>query len=172
MSLVRPLTEPSWRSTDTGFVRGGIVVILLLTATPATANTEHHKDLYERLWPQAPHMKRLKLTEQIEQQLTEMGDLVGQSLDQLSHEMIGFSFDGRRRKAHIRIGGGSERFLTFQLASDIHFVEGLARVNTKIDLRFRGRKIELELPEVDVVPTSYRGERGVEIRLPLFRRRF
>jgi hypothetical protein len=146
-----------------------VVVTALLAVAPAFADD---KGLYERLWPHAPDARRLTLSEQIQEQLTELGNTLGYHLDLLSHEMIGLEIDARRRRAYVRVSAGDERFLTFKLASDIHFTEGLARVHTRVDLRFRGRALELELPEVEMVPASYRGERGVELRLPLFRRRF
>ena len=142
---------------------------MVLAASPASAND---KSLYDRLWPQVPDAHRLTLSEQIQQQLTELGNTVGHHLDVLSLETITMRVDARRRRAFMAVGGGSERHLTLRLASDIQFVEGLARVNAKINLNFRGKRLELPLPEVEVAPASYRGERGVEVRLPLFRRRW
>jgi hypothetical protein len=150
-------------------VRSGLVLAIVLAASPASAN---EKSLYDRLWPRVPDGNQLTLSQQIQDQLTELGNQLGYHLDTLSHDMIGLRIDARRQRAFVRIGGGDERFLRFDLASDIHFTQGLARVNTKVDLRFRGRKLELELPEAEVVPANYRGERGVEIRVPIFRRRF
>jgi hypothetical protein len=145
------------------------VVVLVLASAPARAED---KDLYDRLWPRTPDSQRRTMSQQITDQLTELGNTLGYHIDVLSRESVAFHVDGRRRRAFVAIGGGDERFLTLRLASDIHFTEGLARVNTRVDLSFRGRTLELELPEMEMVPSSYRGERGVEIRLPLFRRRF
>ena len=50
--------------------------------------------------------------------------------------------------------------------------EIMARVTARIDLAIAGKTLELSLPEVELEPTSYRGERGVEVRLPLINRRF
>jgi hypothetical protein len=151
-------------------VRRGLLALfgVVLFASPASAE----KDLYERLWPQVPDSQRTTFSEQLADQITELGNTLGYHTALLSREMVAMRFDGRRRRASVAIGGGDEQFLTFRLASDVHFIEGLARVNTRVDLSFRGRKIQLELPEVEMVPTAYRGDRGVEVRLPLFRRRF
>jgi hypothetical protein len=143
--------------------------VVLLAASPASAN---EKSLYDRLWPQVPDGRHLTLSEQIQDQLTELGNTFGHHLVLLSHETITMRVDARRRRAFMAVGGGSERHLTLRLASDVQFTEGLARVNAKVNLKFRGRRYELPLPEVEVVPASYRGERGVEVRLPLFRRRW
>lgn len=129
--------------------------------------------LYERLWPRVPDGQRLTLSQQIADQITELGNTLGYHLDLLSDDMLALRVDGRRHRAYVRLAVGTdERFLTFRLASDVHFTEGLARVSSTVDLGIAGRKLELELPEVEMVPASYRGERGVEVRLPLFRRRW
>jgi hypothetical protein len=128
--------------------------------------------LYDRLWPRPPEGSYLTLSQQITDQLTLFGNTLGSHLDALSMELVSLRFDGRRRRAFVRLGGGDAQYLTFRLASDVHFTEGLARVTTRIDLGLAGRRFHLELPEVEMTPTEYRGERGVVVRLPLFRRDF
>lgn len=142
---------------------------MLLVGTPALAD---EKGLYERLWPQVPDGQRLTLSQQIQDQLTELGNTVGYHASVLSGDLVGLTFDARRRRMHARFGGGDDQRLSFRLASDVQFTEGLARINTRIDLSFRGRSLKLELPEMEMIPASYRGDRGVELRLPLFRRRW
>jgi hypothetical protein len=128
--------------------------------------------LYERLWPGVPDGNRLSLSQQIQERLTLLGNTLGYHLDVLSRETLSLRFDGRRRRAHVRLGAGEAQFLTFQLASDVHFTEGLARISTRVDLAVAGRALHLELPEVEMTPTEYHGERGVVVRLPLLRRSF
>ena len=83
------------------------------------------------------------------------------------------SFDGRRRRAKIRLGSNEDgRFLTFRLAGDIHFTRGVARIQARIDLGIGSHVVQLELPDFEMAPANYRGERGVEIRVPLFKRTF
>lgn len=130
------------------------------------------KDLYDRLWPRAPEAHHLTLSEQITDQLTELGNFMGEHMNVLSHDMLSMTFDGRRRRAFFRIGGGDARYLELTLASDVQFFDGRASINTRIDLSIAGRQLQLELPEMEMVPASYRGERGVEVRVPLFRRTF
>ena len=60
----------------------------------------------------------------------------------------------------------------FKLASDIHFTRGVARIQARIDLGLGKHVVHLELPDFEMAPAEYHGERGVEIRLPLFRRAF
>ena len=128
--------------------------------------------IYERLWPSVPDGNQLSLSQQIQERLTLLGNTLGYHLDVLSRETLSLRFDGRRRRAYVRLGGGEAQFLTFQLASDVHFTEGLARITTRVDLAVAGRAFHLELPEVEMTPTEYHGERGVVVRLPLLRRSF
>ncbi len=146
------------------------LAVICLAATPAAAEDE--TSLYDRLWPKAPDGPRLTLSQQVQDQITETLNQIGGHLDVLSSDMVAVKFDVRKRRAWVRVGGGDEQYLTFRLASDVLFTDGVARVNTRVDLAFRGRKLQFELPEMEMVPASYRGERGVEVRLPLLRRRF
>lgn len=137
------------------------------------AAEEDHCPLYERLWPSLPAATRLTLSQQITDELTELGNTLGQHLDTLSNDLLVLQFDGRRRRARIRLGSTeSDRYLTFKVAGDVHFTHGVARIRATLDLGVAGHVVSLELPDVEMAPASYRGERGVEIRLPLFRRNF
>lgn len=138
-------------------------------SSPAAAE---EASLYERLWPRVPDGRHLTLSQQLTDQLTLLGNTLGHHLDVLSNDMLSLRFDGRRRRAYVRLGGGDAQYLTFRLASDVHFTEGLARVRLRVDLAIAGRALRLRLPDVEMTPTEYQGERGVVVRLPLFRRNF
>lgn len=142
--------------------------MVLLLASRARAD----ESLYERLWPRVPEGRGLTLSQQITDQLTELGNTLGYHLDVLSNDMLRMQFDGRRRRAYFRVGGGDEQILTFRLASDVLFRDGRALINTTVDLAIAGRALHLELPELEMVPASFRGERGVEVRWPVFKRTF
>ena len=143
----------------------------MVLAMTSVASAEDHA-LYDRLWPRVPEGRHLKLSLQITDAMTELGNTIGVHASALSNEMFVLRFDGRRRRAHIRVGGGDTQYLTFRLASDVHFTDGRARITTYVDLAIAGRELHLELPDLEMAPASYRGERGVELRLPLFRREF
>jgi hypothetical protein len=149
---------------------GGFAALLalVLATQPASADSE----LYDRLWPRVPQGRHLKLSDQITDQLTELGNFMGEHMNALSHDVLALSFDGRRRRAFVRVGGGDARFLEFKFASDVYFYDGKAQINARIDLTVAGTRMQLELPEMEMVPASYRGERGVEVRVPLFKRNF
>ena len=147
------------------------VALACVAAMSSVAAAEEHA-LYDRLWPRVPEGRHLKLSEQITDQLTLLGNTLGYHLDVLSKETLTLRFDGRRRRAYVRVGAGEGQYLRFGLASDVQFIGGLARINTRVDLSIAGRALHLELPEVEMTPTEYQGERGVVVRLPLFRRNF
>lgn len=141
-------------------------------AGPASLMPAGDGTLYERLWPRSPDGAHLTLSQQLTDRLTLLGNTLGQHLDALSNELVSLRFDGRRRRAFVRLGGGDAQYLTLRLASDVHFTEGLARFTTRLDLGLAGHQLQLELPEIELTPTEYRGDRGVVVRLPLFRRSF
>jgi hypothetical protein len=130
------------------------------------------RSLNERLWYREPAARQSDLSQQIVEQLSDLGNQLGYHLDVLSLDLIALRFDGKRRRLHLGVAAGERRYLSFELGSDFHFVDGLARVTTRVDLTIAGRCLELTLPEVELEPTSFRGERGVEVRLPLVNRRF
>jgi len=159
-------------------VRVGAALVCVAAMTTVAAADESSFEglvdgsLYERLWPRVPDGGRLSLSQQIQERLTLLGNTIGYHLDVLSRETLSLRFDGRRRRAYVRVGAGEAQYLTFQLASDVHFTEGLARISTRVDLAVAGRALHLELPEVEMTPTEYHGERGVVVRLPLLRHSF
>ena len=156
---------------------GGLLALLVLapiaSADPSTPTTVASSgELYDRLWPRAPQGHQLQLSDQITQQLTELGNFMGEHMNVLSHDMFTMTFDGRRRRAFFAVGGGDAQYLEFKVQSNVQFLDGRAMINTRIDLSVAGNAIQLELPEMEMVPASYHGERGVELRVPLFKRSF
>jgi hypothetical protein len=158
--------------------RGALVCAVACATSVASANTSDMKDadyceLYERLWPQAPVAGRLTISQEIADAFTELGNSVNQHVGELSDGRFGITFDGRRRRAFVRIDATTtERYLVFHFTGDVHFTQGVARVTAKLQLGIAGHVIDLELPDVEMAPAEYRGDRGVEIRLPLFKRTF
>ena len=61
---------------------------------------------------------------------------------------------------------------TFTFDSVVHFTNGMAKINAVFDVGIAGRVMHIELPEIEMLPTEYHGERGVELRVPVFRRYF
>lgn len=160
--------------------RGGVVAVCVASAVGAVSLVETaHADttdaaLYERLWPETPVSGGLTLEERITDHLTELGNTVGSTIGTLSYGNIGMKFDGRRRKAHMRVGTSAvdEKYLVFNVEADMHFTNGVGQVAARLELGIAGHTIAFELPDFEMAPTEYRGDRGVEIRVPLFKRAF
>jgi hypothetical protein len=149
---------------------GAASIALVMVTSVAHADDHGELALAER-WHEVPIGQRLKLSQQLTDELTELGNFIGTHVNVLSDDILGMKFDGRRRYARIRLGTG-EGYLRFKLDSDWYFTQGKARVQAQLYLGIGEHQFHLELPEVDMVPASYRGERGVEVRLPLFERRW
>lgn len=110
-------------------------------------------------------------SERIAEQLTLLGDSVNGHVGALSLDTIKFRIDGQRRRAHLRLAGET-RYLALKIEGDIHFRRGAAEVDAKVDLMIAGHAVRFELPDFEVMPRSYLGERYVEVRVPLFRGSF
>lgn len=143
-------------------------------ALPAFTHADtSDSDLYNRLWPETPVKGGLTVGEQLTLQLTEFGNTVGYHLDTLSAGEVGLRVDGKARRARVRLGSGQhERYLVFRIDANAHFAQGVARVQARLQLGVAGYVIALELPDFEMAPAEYRGHRGVEIRVPLFKRSF
>jgi hypothetical protein len=153
-------------------LRSGLALVLVASlALPAGADNLEVIALADR-WRDVPQGKRLRLSEQITDELTELGNLIGTSMNELSDDLVGLTFDGRRRRARLRLGTGDGQFLRFRLDSDWHFTQGRARIVARLQLGIGDHQWRVELPDMEMAPASYRGERGVEIRIPFFERRW
>jgi hypothetical protein len=152
--------------------RLGAALIVLATATSAHAGDGDLQLALSDRWRDVPPSQRLKLSQQITDERTELGNFIGTHVNVLSDDILMMKFDGRRRYARIRFGTGEGQYLRFKFDSDWYFTQGKARVLSRVDLGIGDHQFHLELPDIDMVPASYRGDRGVEIRLPLFERRW
>lgn len=150
------------------------------TASPALAEIKTDTSASANLdlvalgdrWKDVPQQKRLKLSVQIVDEVTELGNLIGTGMNELSDDMLGLKFDGRNRRAKLRLGTGEGQFLRFKLESDWHFTQGKARIAAKLQLGIGDHQWNIELPDMEMLPASYRGDHGVEVRVPLFERKW
>jgi hypothetical protein len=152
-------------------VRWAALALLVLVGGPSVASADDEFALAAR-WHDVPTGRTLKLSQQITDQLTELGNFIGGHVNVLSDDAMGLRFDGRKRRARFRLGTGEGQYLRFKLDTDWHFFAGKARVATRIDLGLGKHEWHLELPDVEMLPSSVYGERGVEVRLPIFERRW
>ena len=154
-----------------GVGRAAVTLLVLIGTTSVASADEEHMLLAAR-WHDVPMGRSLKLSQQITDQLTELGNFIGGHVNVLSDDVMGLRFDGRKRKARLRLGTGEGQYLRFKLDTNWHFAAGKARVATRVNLGLGKHEWHLELPDVEMVPASVHGERGVEVRLPIFERRW
>jgi hypothetical protein len=95
-----------------------------------------------------------------------------QHVDLLTYDVLQLRVDAEQRAAKIAIGGGDRRLLELRVAGNVEVVDGTARIQSRVAFAIAGKQLDLRLPNVDVAAASYRGERGVVVRLPLVRRAF
>jgi hypothetical protein len=128
--------------------------------------------LYTRMWPAVPTAKQLTVAQQLTNAMTELGNQLGYHLDMLSNDRLALRFDGRSRKARVKFGMIDSDYATFTFDSIVHFTDGMAKITARLDLGIGTHVMHIELPDIEMLPTEYRGERGVELRVPIYRRYF
>ena len=101
------------------------------------------------------------------EKMTLAGDSLGLHLRAITFNSLDMNFDGHKRIAHLRMQAGEAKKVALGIDSDVAFKSGYARVNATIKFGIAGKTWKLELPEFDMVPRSYDGERYVELRLPV-----
>lgn len=153
--------------------RQGIMLALALgaVASGSTARADEAAPM-EHMWPGLPAYHALSLEDQIADHLSQLGNLIGDHIDFLSHDMIGLHVDGRAQRARVRLGTGTGHYLTLRFDSDWHFAEGKARVNARVHLGLAGHVVDFKLPAMDVSTDSYHGESMVQVNVPLLEKHF
>ena len=142
---------------------------LAASAGRAAADELH---LYDKMWPTVPSSRQLTLSEQLTDAMTDLGNQLGYHLDQLSMDRFGLRFDGRQRRARVKFGMIDSDYATFKFDSVVHFSDGMAKISAVFDVGIGGHVMHIELPDIEMLPTEYHGERGVQLRVPLYRRYF
>jgi len=144
------------------------VIVLAMTASAYADDVA----LYERLWPSVPTSRQLSLELQLTDSLTDLGNLLGYHLDLLSNDMFALRFDGRHRRARFKFGVIDSDFVTFKFDSVVHFSDGMAKIEAHFDVGIAGHVVHVDMPDMEMLPAEYHGERGVELRVPVFQRYF
>jgi hypothetical protein len=144
---------------------------VLAGAAPATPARAESLVMLATRWPDVPGHD-VSLEEQITEHLTQLGNAIGKHLDLLSHDMVQLTVDCRHRRAHLTLGGGDVAQLVVRIDSDIQFDDATARIRSRVDLAVHGHAVHFELPAFELSPAAYRGDYGLEFRLPLFAKQF
>jgi hypothetical protein len=141
-------------------------------AAPSLIASINDPELLERRWPALPTDHSESEGDVMIDHLSELGNQLGRNMTQLSDQLIGLKVDGRGQRARLRVGTGSGHFLAFKLDSDWYFSDGKARINAHLELGVAGHDISVQLPAMEMERTSYHGDDGVMVKLPLFERRW
>lgn len=169
----------------------GVNVLGLLAAVGATAHADEGRGtLTARMAPHAeaeaglvaigpppavrvvdgdlapPRPMRRSVRQQLETGVTDLGFEMNTHLDRLSFGLLGLRLDGRGRTADLRLGR-MRHGEGATIAGHVTFARGYARIDTRINVRLFGLDVDLDLPDVEVVPRSDFGERYVEVRVPI-----
>jgi hypothetical protein len=147
-------------------------VCAALAFTPCAPARADQLVLLASQWPSVPEDHGLSLEDQVTERINQVGNQLGEHLDLLSHDMVQLHIDARHRRAHVHLECGSSQLLGLGLDSDIELDSDNALVHARLDLGFHGHSLEVPLPAVEMSPVAYRGDYGVEIKLPLFIRQF
>ena len=139
-------------------------------AAPSLLASINDPELLERRWPALPADHAESDEDVVVDHLSELGNQLGKHMTQLSDQMIGLHVDGRGQRARLRVGTGTGHFLAFKLDSDWYFSDGKARINAHVQLGLAGHELNVQLPAMEMEPTSYHGDDGVMLKLPIFER--
>lgn len=142
-----------------------VVALALLACLAGPAAADEPDDL-------PPPPVEMTMSYQLKERLTLYSGELGQHLNALSFNLVDFDFNAHTRHAKLRLGGELGSQLSLRIDGDVMFQRGIARVATRVDLAVVGRHLRFELPEFEMVPRTWAGERWVEVRLPLLEGRF
>ncbi|MBA3541557.1 MAG: hypothetical protein H0T79_18230 [Deltaproteobacteria bacterium] len=148
----------------------GVALAIVLATTSVAAGDS--MSLLDQAWPRVPDHRGPSLAQRLTDTFSDLGNELGRHMHTLSGDRISMRFDGRQRRASFRVATGDPRYFTFVVATDIQFTGALARVRTRIDFSVHGRKLKLELPDFEMMPQSYQGDRIVVLLVPFFERRW
>lgn len=145
----------------------GVVCATAMCAAVLCAGTAYADKLTELPEPVA----RVSLKDRVTKNLTLMSNEMGLHMKTLTGEMVDMTFDVKARKARLKLNAGSES-LSLNLDSKLVMRGKIARVSTTIDLNILGENLTLDLPDFELVPQSWQGQRWVEFRVPIIEGRF
>ena len=148
------------------------VAFLWIALASTTALADDLNDTADQRWPAVPASTLPKEEDVMLDHMSDLGNLIGRHMDELSHDFIGLTMDARGQRARLRVGGGSAHYLEFKVDSDWFFSDGKARVNARVQLGLAGHEVDLKLPAMDLSQDNYHGEQMVEVNVPLLERRF
>jgi hypothetical protein len=103
----------------------------------------------------------------ITQKLNDFSNDFGGHLRDLTFDAIDLRFDLRDNRARVRV-----HVPLLVLDGDVKWVDGVARVDARIDFKVGTHELNFALPTFELVPQDWEGQRWVEVRVPLISGRF
>lgn len=150
-------------------MRGAALAIVFATSV---AHADDPKMIvFTERWREVPMGDGLKMEERIGNNLGELGNYLGNSMNALTQDRLAFKFDTKRSRAKLRFGTGAQG-LRFNIDTDWHFMQDKARVKPRVELGIGNHAWKFELPNIDMATNDVYGDLAVEVRLPLFERSF
>lgn len=150
-----------------------MLALSLAAAGPAAAEPSPRistgVDLALRLDVDVVPMRRIRpsLGKQLQNKMTLWTNELGAHLNLLSGDMLDMRFDVRHKRGWLRVGALSSRG-GFVINGRVKVRGSVARIRPKLTLALRDSSFELQLPPIEIATQSVRGERSVEVRLPIF----
>ena len=117
-------------------------------------------------------VESVSLSHQLKEKMTIFSDEVGLRLSEVTVNLMDLRYDAFTNQAKFHLGGGDPERFALRLDSDVQFSGGSARVQSRLQLGVAGHSLDVEVPDFEVVPRSEKGERFVEVRVPLIYTRF
>lgn len=152
-----------WRALVLAVVAGGAVPAAADDSLAISATATSTEAVPGKLGP--------SFRQRLEDEITRLGETLDEQLKPLTFEAVGLRFDGRGRRARLRVGAES-RYLSLRIVGDVHLRGGLAAVDASVSVGVAGTMVVVALPNFELVPRSYLGERYVEVRVPIVRGSF
>ena len=153
----------------------GAALAIVFTASVASAEDAKRGQqtfVFGERWREVPMSGGLKMEDRVAEHLSEFGNFIGGHMNVLSRDAFAMKFDGRRNRARMRLGTGDGQQLRFNIDTDWHFMQDKARAQPRLQLGIGRRDFKLELPNIDMATNDVYGQLAVEVRLPLFERRW
>ena len=153
-------------------MRGAALAIVVVATTSAAHADESKLLVFTERWREVPMSGELKMEERIGNNLGDLGNYLGNSMNMLTQDRLAFKFDTKRSRAKLRFGTGGGQLLRFNVDTDWHFMQDKARVKPRVELGIGNHAWKFELPNIDMATNDVYGDLAVEVRLPLFERSF
>lgn len=151
--------------------RTAVIVALVLATLPATARADELVRIDELIEPM--EVPKLPSTREVVMDgLTIMSNAFSSHLRKLSGNLFKLKFDPRTKTGFLKFHGELSPELYLAIHSDVQVMGRVTRFRTQLYLGLFGSNLHVELPEIDLVPQTDFGQQYVEVRLPIFYRRF